>query len=153
MRSENTKSISIVSISFDATHTLRLMAKKATVKKPPLDFGGETLGQRLTRLRKERGFTQVELAEKVGITQVLISAYETDRCAFSVEMAVRFALTLEISLDELLHPKAKKLASRKPNRRVLRRLEQIERLPRRQQIALLTTIDAFLQAAESATAS
>jgi hypothetical protein len=29
---------------------------------------------------------------------------------------------------------------------VLRRLEQIERLPRRKQTALLTTIDAFLQA-------
>ena len=123
------------------------MAKKAAVKKPPLDFGGETLGQRLTRLRKERGFTQVELAQKVGITQVLISAYETDRCSFSVEMAIRFALTLEISLDELLNPNAKKLSTKKPSRRVLRRLEQIERLPRRKQVALLTTIDAFLQSA------
>lgn len=147
MRSENTKCISIVSMSFDDTHTLRLVAKKAAVKKPPLDFGGETLGQRLTRLRKDRGFTQVELAEKTGITQVLISAYETDRCAFSVEMAVRFALVLGISLDELLHPKAKKLSARKPSRRVLRRLEQIERLPRRKQEALLTTIDAFLGSA------
>jgi transcriptional regulator with XRE-family HTH domain len=134
-------------MSFDDTHTLRLVAKKAAVKKPPLDFGGETLGQRLTRLRKDRGFTQVELAEKTGITQVLISAYETDRCAFSVEMAVRFALVLGISLDELLHPKAKKLSARKPSRRVLRRLEQIERLPRRKQEALLTTIDAFLGSA------
>jgi transcriptional regulator with XRE-family HTH domain len=62
-----------------------------------LDFGGETLGRRLTRLRKQPGFTQVELAEKVGIAQVLISAYETDRCYFSVEMA---ALVLGISWDE-----------------------------------------------------
>jgi transcriptional regulator with XRE-family HTH domain len=134
-------------MSFDDTHTLRFVAKKAAVKKPPLDFGGETLGQRLTRLRKERGFTQVELAQKVGITQVLISAYETDRCSFSVEMAVRFALALGISLDELLHPKAKKLSSRKPSRRVLRRLEQIEKLPARQQNYLLRTIDGFLRGA------
>jgi transcriptional regulator with XRE-family HTH domain len=63
----------------------------------------------------------VELAEKVGITQVLISAYETDRAYFSVEMAVRFAMTLGISLDELLHPQAKKAAGKKPNRKVLRR--------------------------------
>ena len=68
-------------------HTLCSMGKRAG-KNPPLDFGGETLGQRLARLRKQRGFTQVELAEKVGITQVLISAYETDRAYFSVEMAV-----------------------------------------------------------------
>jgi transcriptional regulator with XRE-family HTH domain len=147
MRLENTKCISIVSMSLNDTHTLRLMAKKATVKKPPLDFGGETLGERLTRLRKQRGFTQVELAEKVGITQVLISAYETDRCYFSVEMAVRFALVLDISLDELLHPKAKKFSSKKPSRRVLRRLEQIEKLPARQQNYLLRTIDGFLRGA------
>jgi transcriptional regulator with XRE-family HTH domain len=146
MRDKNTKQVSIVSMSFDDTHTLRLMGKRAG-KKPPLDFGGETLGQRLARLRKQRGFTQVELAEKTGITQVLISAYETDRAYFSVEMAVRFALTLGISLDELLHPKAKKLSGKKPSRRVLRRLEQIERLPRRKQTALLTTIDAFLSSA------
>jgi transcriptional regulator with XRE-family HTH domain len=115
-----------------------------------LDFGGETLGERLTRLRKQRGFTQVELAEKVGITQVLISAYETDRCYFSVEMAVRFALVLGISLDELLHPKAKKFSSKKPSRRVLRRLEQIEKLPARQQNYLLRTIDGFLRGAGGA---
>ena len=70
-------------MSSNDTHTLRLMAKKAAAKKAPPDFGGETLSERLTRLRKQRGFTQVELAEKVGFTQVLISAYETDRCYFS----------------------------------------------------------------------
>ncbi len=132
-------------MSLNDTHTLHPMAKKAAVKKPPLDFGGETLGERLTRLRKQRGFTQVELAQKVGITQVLISAYETDRCYFSVEMAVRFALALDISLDELLHPKAKKGSTKKPSRRVLRRLEQIEKLPTRQQNHLLRTIDGFLK--------
>ena len=134
-----------MSMSFDATHTLRLMGKRAAAKKPALDFGGEPLGQRLARLRKQRGFTQVELAEKVGITQVLISAYETGRAYFSVETAIRFALVLEISLDELLHPKAKKVSSKKPSRRVLRRLEQIEQLPARQQNHLLRTIDGFLK--------
>ena len=38
---------------------------------------------------------------------------------------------------------------RKPNRRALQLLEKIERLPRRKQETLLTTIDAFLQTAES----
>jgi hypothetical protein len=85
--------------------------------------------------------------QKVGITQVLISAHEADRCYFSVEMAVRFALVLGISLDELLRPKAKKFSSNKPSRRVLRRLEQIEKLPARQQNYLLRTIDGFLRGA------
>ena len=48
---------------------------------------------------------------------------------FSVEMAMRFALALDIGTDELLHPKAKKISSKKPSRRVLRRVQEIERLP------------------------
>jgi transcriptional regulator with XRE-family HTH domain len=126
------------------------MAKRATIRKPPLDFGGETLGERLTRLRKQRGYTQVEFAEKVGITQVLVSVYETDRRQFSVEMAIRFALALDISIDELLHPKVKKASGKKPSRKVLRRLEEIEKLPLHQQNYLLKTIDGFLRGASIA---
>ena len=122
--------------------------KKATIRKPPLDLHGETLGQRLARLRTQHGYTQVEFAGKVGITQVLVSSYETDRRQFSVEMAIRFALALDISTDELLHPKAKKISSKKPSRRVMRRVEEIEKLPPYDQRALLTTIDKFIATAQ-----
>ena len=119
------------------------------MQRPPLDFGGESLGERLARLRKQSGFTQIEFAKKVGITQVLVSAYETDRHLFSAEMAVRFALALDVSLDELLHPKTKRTASKKPSLKVQRRIEQIETLPAYEQRALLTTIDKFLAAAQA----
>ena len=111
-------------------------------------MGNETLGERLARLRKERGYTQVELAEKIGTIQALISDYETDRLHLSAEMAIRFALALEVSLDELLHPKAIKPAPKKPSLKLLRRLKQIESLPAAQQTAVLRTIDAFVRAAE-----
>ena len=94
------------------------------MQRSPLDFGGESLGERLARSRKQSGFTQIEFAKKVGITQVLVSAYETDRHLFSAEMAVRFALALDVSLDELLHPKTKRTASKKPSLKVQRRIEQ-----------------------------
>lgn len=113
-----------------------------------MDLGNETLGQRLARLRKERGYTQVEVAEKIGTIQALISDYETDRLHLSAEMAIRFALVLEVSLDELLHPKAKRHNGRKPSLKLLRRMKQIESLPPAQQTAVLRTIDAFVRAAE-----
>ena len=113
------------------------MPKRATISKPPLNYEGEPVGERLARLRKERGFTQVELAEKVGTGQVLISAYETDRRALSAEMAVRFAIALDVTTDE-------KKSAKKPSLKLVRRMEQIEKLPQRKQDALLTTIDAFL---------
>jgi transcriptional regulator with XRE-family HTH domain len=122
------------------------MPKKPTITKP-LDLNGEMIGQRLTELRKQRGYTQVELAEKIGIRQVLVSAYEKGRRGLSAEMAVHFALALDVSLDELLHPKTKKVSGKKPSRRVLRRLEEIEKLPQHQQNHLLKTIDGFLRGA------
>ena len=122
------------------------MPKKPTITKP-LDFHGETIGQRLTQLRKQRGYTQVELAEKIGIRQLLVSAYEKDRRGLSAEMAIHFALALDVSLDELLRPQGKKVSGKKPSRKVLRRLEEIEKLPPHQQNYLLKTIDGFLRGA------
>jgi transcriptional regulator with XRE-family HTH domain len=108
----------------------------------------ETFGQRLARLRKERGWTQVELAERVGIIQSLISDYERDRLRMNPDMIVRFAAALEITTDDLLQPKGQKHTLRsKPSLRVLRRLEKIEKLPAHQQSTLLKTIDTFLRGA------
>jgi transcriptional regulator with XRE-family HTH domain len=118
------------------------------LKLPPVDFGDETLGQRLARIRKQCGVTQIELAEKLGITQSLISDYERNHLRLPAEMAVRFALTLEVSMDELLHPKARRNGTGKPSLKVLRRMRQIERLPPNRQALVLKTIDAFVRASE-----
>ena len=125
------------------------MPKRATISKPPLDYGGETIGQRLARLRKQRGYTQVELAEKMGSRQVLISAYETDRIALSAEMAVRLAVALEVSTDELLHPQVKKKSAAKPSLKVMRRMEQIEKLPENKQSFILSALDSMLRGASA----
>ena len=121
------------------------MPKVSRFKLPPVDFGGETLGQRITRIRKERGFTQVELATKIGIIQTIISAVEGDERKLSAEMAVRFAQALDVSLDQLLGPGGREKKERKPSRKILRRLERIEMLPKTQQTAVLKTIDNALE--------
>jgi transcriptional regulator with XRE-family HTH domain len=124
------------------------MPKVSKLKLPPIHIG-ETIGQRLARLRKERGFTQVEVAEKIGIIQSLVSSYENDVLKLSAEMAVRFARALEVSTDDLLETKKSK-PSIKPSRKVLRRLESIESLPSHQQQTLLKTIDTMLKGLKSA---
>jgi transcriptional regulator with XRE-family HTH domain len=113
----------------------------------PIDPGPETIGQRMARLRKERGYTQKEVAERTGLIQALVSDYENDKLRLNSDMILRFAQVLEVSTDELLLPPSTKPSAKKPSRRVLRRLEQIENLPRRKQDALLTTIDYFIKSA------
>ena len=121
------------------------MPKVSRFKLPPVDFGGETLGRRIARIRKERGFTQVELAARIGIIQTIISAVESDERKLSAEMAVRFAQALDVSMDELLGPGRREKKARKPSRKILRRLERIETLPKTQQTAVLKTIDNALE--------
>lgn len=111
----------------------------------------ETLGQRLARIRKERGVTQVELAERTGLIQVVVSDYERGRLRLPAEMAVRFAEALGVTTDELLRSKKNRSEkpAKQPSLKLIRRMEQIEGLPLYQQRALLMTIDTFIAAAES----
>ncbi len=126
------------------------MPRASRLKLPPIDLGGERLGQRLARIRKERGYTQMELAEKIGILQTLVTDYECDRLRLTAEMAICFALALDVSMDELLKPAASNQRRVKPSRKVLRRLERIESLPTHQQQTVLKTIDTMLRGLQGA---
>lgn len=124
------------------------MPKVSTLKLPPLNLGKETLGQRIARLRKEKGYTQVKLAELIGITQDLVSSYESDRLGMKAEMVIRFAKALAVSTDELLGVERSEDEGAQPSLRLIRRLHKIESLPPAQQKTLLKTIDTFIKAAE-----
>jgi len=127
---------------------MHIMASKNKTSQPPLMIRDETFGQHLARLRKNKGYTQVELAEKLGVIQVLISDYERDKLRPYHEMVIRFAQALEVSTDELLGFKAPKDKSNGVSLKILRRVKRIEALPPAQQKILLQTIDTFLKGAK-----
>jgi transcriptional regulator with XRE-family HTH domain len=110
------------------------------------------LGKRLATLRKERGFTQVELAEKVGVVQAAISSYESGRLRPHPQMLLKLSEILELSVDQLLgrETTTKAAIDARVDRRFLRRLRLVKTLPKRDQDALLRTIDAFLAARKGA---
>jgi len=125
-------------------YTLTIMLRKRAPKSAQAET--ELPRERLARLRKERGWTQVELAERVGITQRLLSDYEVGRLRLNADIVVRLADALEVATDELLRPNGRKPPlRRKPSLRVQRRVEKIEKLPPHQQNYLLKTIDGFLK--------
>jgi transcriptional regulator with XRE-family HTH domain len=104
----------------------------------------QTIGRRLRDLRKRRGLTQIEVAEKLGIRQALVSEYELGETRVHGALVAAFAKVLQASADEILGIKELKENGLIKDRRFLRRLEQIDKLPRRKKDALITTIDAFL---------
>jgi transcriptional regulator with XRE-family HTH domain len=106
----------------------------------------DSFAARLVRLRKERGFTQTELADRAGMIQVLISDYELGKLRPYGDVVARFANVLGVSADELLGLAPSGKSDDLFNHRLLRRLQAIDRLPKRDQDALLRMIDAFLAA-------
>ena len=126
------------------------MSKKSQQKIPVLNSEAGHLGKRLSMLRKEKGYTQAQLAEKMGIVRALISDYECDRLRPHYEIIIRFAEVLEITTDELLGVrKAGNTGSSSPSLKILRRMKKIEELPSFEQKVLLKTIDLFLKGADS----
>lgn len=60
------------------------------------------IGTQLRTLRKDRGWTQSDLAEKAGIKRTALGAYEEGRAEPRLGVLVRLAHTLDVSLDTLV---------------------------------------------------
>jgi len=61
------------------------------------------LNHNIKFLRKERGFTQADLAERIGIKRSLIGAYEEHRAEPKIETIQKLAYLFSTSLDELIN--------------------------------------------------
>lgn len=63
------------------------------------------VGRRLARIRKDRGWTQEQLAEKIGIAPVTLSRLETGARAMSLSSMSVIASMLEVGLGDVLDTK------------------------------------------------
>jgi transcriptional regulator with XRE-family HTH domain len=115
------------------------MPKRA--KKTAANFG-----KRLAMLRKAACYTQQELADAIDVTRRMIAYYECETQHPPAALLPELARALRVSTDELLGlVPVKEMA--KSNRRLQHRLQQFDQLSKRDQKALLRTIDAFLRKA------
>ena len=108
----------------------------------------EEIGLRLKELRKQRGLSQAEVANEIGVHQSLVSEYERGTVRVPGTVVAAFAGILRTSADVLLGLKPTKEKKTPNERRFIRRLERIEKLPRRAKDALLKTLDTYLDGAE-----
>lgn len=66
----------------------------------------QTFGSMIAALRKEQGMTQLELAEKMGVTDKAVSKWERDLSFPDVSSIPKLAEILHVSVDELMQGKA-----------------------------------------------
>ena len=65
----------------------------------------KTLGMMIAELRKQHGMTQLELAEKMGVTDKAVSKWERDLSCPDINSLPNLAEILGVSVDELMQIK------------------------------------------------
>ena len=108
-------------------------------------LNGETFAERLVRLRKARGLSQVELAHRLNIGQPNISDYERGSARPSIDVLIDLATVLKVTTDELLGLQALQPQPAIKDRRLLQHLLLAQRLPKRDRDALLRTIKMYVE--------
>ena len=70
-----------------------------------IDKGLElNVGNGIAAMRREKGLKQIELAERLGISQPLLSYYENGRALADWELVKQMAKELECTVGDLYRP-------------------------------------------------
>jgi transcriptional regulator with XRE-family HTH domain len=105
----------------------------------------ESLGERIARLRREHGITQVQLAEALGVSQQTMQSYEVGRRRIPVSALPMVAQTLAVSLEELFgQSKPAGRSKRGPASKLELHLQRISALPKPRQRAVMEVLEAML---------
>lgn len=62
----------------------------------------QSLGQTIARLRKEKGMTQLQLAERMGVTDKAVSKWERDLSSPDLGTMPKLAEAFGLTVDELM---------------------------------------------------
>jgi len=96
------------------------------------------------RLRKERGWTQAQVAGKIGISVGQVKKYEKGDSAPNLHILAKIATVFETSADDFVFGEGKSIAEKKLDHELLKRFEMIEQLDDRERDALLVVIDSIV---------
>ncbi|MBA3780535.1 MAG: helix-turn-helix transcriptional regulator [Nocardioides sp.] len=102
------------------------------------------IGEQIKNLRKERGWSQADLATKINGDAGQISRYENGKITPSVEAIVRFAELFDVSVDYLLVNGALRRPFRQANDELGSRLVDLDQLNDADRAALLHILDGLL---------
>lgn len=100
------------------------------------------LSEKITKLKKLKGMSQVDLANATKISRDAISKYERGDAVPSVEYAKRIADALGVSLDYLVSEDDKEEVL---DNETIRRVREIQKLPELEKDKIYSVIDALVR--------
>ena len=98
------------------------------------------LGKRINEIRKEKGLSQSALGKKIGTSGDVIGRYERGDIKPSIEVVLKIADALEVSLDFLVGNTSLEL-----DKSLLARIEDLSKLPEEERKSLFKVIDAYIR--------
>jgi len=99
-----------------------------------------TLGQHITALRKDKKLSQSELGKKAGTSGDLIGRYERDKVKPSIEVIIKIADALNVSIDYLVGNTSFEL-----NQDMLKRFQEVSILPENAKKQIYMVMDALIR--------
>lgn len=103
----------------------------------------ESFGQRLRRVRTAKGITQIEMANKIGVSQRMMVYYEKTAEYPPAKFIPLMARLLKVPADELLGLKEMKKLDPEKNLRLWNKLKKVEKLNKADQKVITKMIDAL----------
>jgi len=104
-----------------------------------------TIANRIKRLRQERGWSQAQLGQRLGVHQKQISGYERGVHVPSADMLAKISEVFDVSLDYLIlggQTGGRRLEV--GDRELLRQMEEIDKLPEEEKSAIKTVLETFI---------
>lgn len=105
----------------------------------------ETFGERLAQLRRNAGFTQVEFAAEIGITQRMVAYYEAPGAQPPAHLLPQMAQALGVGIEVLLGMSPARRLKKTASNRLERRLLEIEKLDARAKRQITQILDTFIE--------
>ncbi|MGH7428441.1 MAG: helix-turn-helix domain-containing protein [Candidatus Methylomirabilaceae bacterium] len=102
------------------------------------------LAERVKQMRNEHGWSQGDLAERIGTDPAQISRYENGRITPSADALIRLAETFDVSCDYLLLDDAPRRPFRSPEDTLGHRLADLGELGDHDRELVLSFIDALV---------
>ena len=99
------------------------------------------IGKKISELRKEKKWSQSDLAKTVKASRDISGKYERGENSPSIEMAIKLAEALDISVDYLLG----KERFGKYDKEAIKRLEEIQKLDDSTRTKLFDIIDTYIR--------
>jgi len=112
-----------------------------------LDSATERFGKRLLALRKERGWSQPELAKKIDTSGAIVGRYERGEMTPSIEVAAKVAEAFRVTVDALVSERA--VPDILGDQAMLERWRTLDGLQASERERILSVLDSLLRDAQA----